>query len=301
MTLIATLCGFFGEVFWILDLMCHFRVQYFVLAAICAGALLLFRDYRWSAIAFVAAVMNGCLVLPWYFGAPEIKPRTSDTFRLLLSNVLTANRDSAAVLKRIYVENPDVVVLQEIDDRWMDELERLQPLLPHRAAVPRSDNFGIGLWSKREPIQLTHFTLGETEVPNILAKFEWKGADITILATHPLPPTRRETFNQRNEQLALAAALARQSSGHFVLIGDLNVTMWSPYYSKLIRASGLRNARKGFGVLPTWPTNLPGFEIPLDQCLISRGIKVSNVRTAKPVGSDHLPLISRFVARMITG
>ena len=42
-----------------------------------------------------------------------------------------------------------------------------------------------------------------------------------------------------------------------VLIGDLNVTMWANHYKRLERASGLKNARHGFGVQPTWPLFLP--------------------------------------------
>ena len=37
--------------------------------------------------------------------------------------------------------------------------------------------------------------------------------------------------------------------------------------------------------------SLPPLGIPIDQCLVSRGIQVANVRTGNDVGSDHLPLI----------
>jgi hypothetical protein len=98
LTLIATLCGFCGEVFWLLELTCHFRVQYLVLATVGAVALRLFRDFRWSSVAVLATVVNASLVVPCYFGRPNTGTPASQTFRILLSNVFTENTNSGALL-----------------------------------------------------------------------------------------------------------------------------------------------------------------------------------------------------------
>ena len=74
-------------------------------------------------------------------------------------------------------------------------------------------------------------------------------------------------------------------------IGDLNVTMWSTDYEVLERGTGLRNARKGFGILATWSTNLPFMMIPIDHCLLSSEFKVDSINTAQDIGSDHLPIV----------
>nr|WP_094673053.1 hypothetical protein [Hydrocoleum sp. CS-953] len=74
------------------------------------------------------------------------------------------------------------------------------------------------------------------------------------------------------------------------MAGDLNTTMWSPYYQKLEQKTGLRNSRLGFGILPSWPAKgfshsivfyilSRFFQIPIDHCLISSEIKVVNVET----------------------
>lgn len=86
------------------------------------------------------------------------------------------------------------------------------------------------------------------------------------------------------------------------MVGDLNITMWSPYYKRFARQTGLRNARQGFGILPSWPTKetysqiSPALSlllaIPIDHCLISPEIKVLNIRTGPNVGSDHRPVIT---------
>jgi endonuclease/exonuclease/phosphatase (EEP) superfamily protein YafD len=106
-----------------------------------------------------------------------------------------------------------------------------------------------------------------------------------------MPPGSKETFELRNVQLRGLASLAGQSKGMMILIGDLNVTPWSPDYARLIRDSGLRDARRGHGILPTWPTFFPLMMIPLDHCLISPTLAVSDIRLGPNIGSDHLPLI----------
>jgi endonuclease/exonuclease/phosphatase (EEP) superfamily protein YafD len=102
-----------------------------------------------------------------------------------------------------------------------------------------------------------------------------------------------ELFLLRNAQLQEAAMTMRQLPEPKILIGDLNTTVWSPYFSQLVEESGLRDARKGFGVVPTWPTDFPTplMRIPIDHCLVSRDIRVVNIGAGPRVGSDHLPLI----------
>ena len=60
----------------------------------------------------------------------------------------------------------------------------------------------------------------------------------------------------------------------------------------MVKTGGLRNARSGFGILPTWPTFMPVLYIPIDHCLVTKEIDIIKLRTGRNVGSDHLPLIA---------
>jgi endonuclease/exonuclease/phosphatase (EEP) superfamily protein YafD len=82
-----------------------------------------------------------------------------------------------------------------------------------------------------------------------------------------------------------------------ILVGDLNTSLWSPYYAHLIRQTGLDNARRGFGLLPTWPAYMPWpfLMIPIDHCLVSPDIGVIKMRTGRNIGSDHLPIVVDMV------
>lgn len=144
---------------------------------------------------------------------------------------------------------------------------------------------------------------GNKIVPSIAANLTIDNRDITLVVTHPLPPLPK-LFESRNQQLLEVGQYVQQQQNPAILVGDLNTTMWSPYYRKLIQDTGLKDARKGFGILPTWPVPTPYaskflrrtpiislFKIPIDRCLLSSSIEVTGIHTGHSVGSDRLPLI----------
>ncbi len=98
-----------------------------------------------------------------------------------------------------------------------------------------------------------------------------------------------------DKQFAAIGEYAAQVKNPVVVVGDLNTTMWSPFYKSMVKTARLRNARSGFGILPTWPTFMPLLSIPIDHLLVSKEIGVLKVHTGRYVGSDHLPLITDLI------
>ena len=84
------------------------------------------------------------------------------------------------------------------------------------------------------------------------------------------------------------------NNGPLILLGDLNLTPWSPIYGDFIRRSGLVNSSQGRAIHPSWPSFSPLFLIPIDHCLHNDGIAIKSERVGKSVGSDHLPVIVEF-------
>ena len=104
-------------------------------------------------------------------------------------------------------------------------------------------------------------------------------------------PLGGQFYSDRNEQLAFIAELFEGREGTQVLVGDLNASMWDINYRALEDETGLRNARTGFGIVPTWPTFMPFAMIPIDHILVSDDVSVVELRSGPRIGSDHLPLI----------
>jgi endonuclease/exonuclease/phosphatase (EEP) superfamily protein YafD len=74
--------------------------------------------------------------------------------------------------------------------------------------------------------------------------------------------------------------------------------MWSPWYRRLRAETRLTNARRGFGVMASWPAYLPPvMRLPIDHCLVSDELIVTDCRLGPAFGSDHLPLIVDIAVR----
>ena len=211
--------------------------------------------------------------------------------KLIHINVLTSNTEYIKLVEQVLTENPDVVLLQEVDALWMTQLDQLRAKYPYQIEVPRNDNFGMALFSKIQISDYEIHRLSDFELPNIEAKLNMDGIEFRMIATHPPPPINQSYFDARNSQFENIATWVKSDALPTIVVGDLNTTIWSDSYQILLSQTGLRNAGDGFGFLPTWPTNLLPMMIPIDHCLVSEAFRVVEIRTGVNVGSDHLPLV----------
>ncbi len=289
---ICTVTGFLGRYFMVFELTSHFRVQYFLILLISAIVYGCRKKWKHLAAALFFLIVNGAVIIPWYL--LEKEPNTivnHPPVRILFANVHTSNNDYSSLLELIEKESPDIIALQEVDEKWANAVKGLCPRYPFHEFCPRSDNFGLAVLSKisLRDIQVKSFC--KVTVPTIVAAVETPASPFTLIITHPVPPAIPSYYSLRNEQLAQIAEYVRTQKGPSVIVGDLNLTMWSWYHDKLLAETGMKNARRGFGINPTWPTLLPPLYIPLDHCLCTSSIQVLSFRTTARIGSDHLPCV----------
>ncbi|MHC5113536.1 MAG: endonuclease/exonuclease/phosphatase family protein [Planctomycetota bacterium] len=292
--LVALAAAASGPRWWLLDLASHFQWHYLVASVVLLALAVVLRRRMAAVLAAVALVVTAARVVPWYVGGAA----TGDgaAVRILIVNVLKSNGDAACVLEYIEERDPDVLILQEVDDGWMRHLAPLRATLPHSVEALRPDDFGIALLSRLAPARGGEVvTLGTAGLPSLACTFERDGSAFTLIATHPLPPVRELNARLRDEQIADLASLLEVGASRgetYVVAGDLNASMWSTPYRDLIERSGLRNAREGFGVLGTWAPRGRGWlgRVPIDHCLHSPDIAVARCATGPSIGSDHLPL-----------
>lgn len=289
---VLTLASQFGTYAY-LELTTHFRLQYFLGALLCALLLTPSQSWKFVAISLLCALLNAASIWPYYQRQEPRRSPSTHRLRLFHANVFEKSRDYQAVLERVKEADADVVVLQELTEEWSKQTNILKNSYGYMEVAPRPSGAGMAVFSRYPLSDVQVLTLDSTTHIAILARVEVNETALTLLSLHPTTPITVEKFRNRNQQFREAAKLLRPIVGPKVLVGDLNTTMWSPYFIELLANTGLREARLGFGLGTTWPDPYPAFlRIAIDHCLLSKEVGVENLRVGSTTGSDHRPLIA---------
>lgn len=289
LTILFSLLTGFGIPDHRVELFSHFRLQYFVVSLLLLCSFLFLRSYRYAGALAIVAIFNATLVLPWYFSGTDNLEGTH--LKLIHSNVHSANTDYQRLTDFIAEEQPDIVFLQEVNAEWVAGTQGLLADYPHTYIEAQQGNFGIAAFSRIPFDSITHVDSPPLSHPTIVATITVASKSVTLISTHPTIPVNRQLYQVRNTQFDSVADLVNLAGGNMVLLGDFNASVWDQRFRGLEDATGLKNVRRGFGILPSWPTFLPFAMIPIDHALVSKDIGVVDVRTGKNIGSDHLPLI----------
>ncbi len=286
----ATLVAFFGARSWVAELASHFRVQYLTTLVAFAGITAV-AGHGWSALVFALfALVNAAVIARAH--AAESPPVASAAMpvRVFLSNLHAENGRLGLLIDAVRRFGPDVVVLLEVRPRCIYELAPLASAYPFAMTVPRDDNFGIALYSKHPLGNTECLYLGRARVPSLVVDVQTTPA-LRVVATHPYPPVTPGYAELRNDHLEALAELARTGLRPLVLLGDLNMTPWSPYFARLLADGDLRDSMRRRRPQSTWPVKLWPLRLPLDHCLVSSEIRVVSRTVGPYVGSDHFPVI----------
>ncbi len=294
MLTLVTGVSYFSHSYLSFELLSHFRIQYLCLSFTLLAVFLLLRQYRFGVLAVGVLSLNAYDVISFFSQTKTNAGGTSNHIKLVMSNVYSSNDRYGEFIDFVKTENPDVFIALEINEAWLEELQRLKNLYPYSVTQAKNDNFGIGLFSKApfDRAEIVH--IGQAGLPSIKVSSEIEGKPYTLIATHPLPPINPMFFSDRNQQLEALADELNLIDTPKILMGDLNVTVWSDDYKRLEASTSMQNTRIGFGVLPTWPAQSSVFGIPIDHCLVSGEFEVLDMKLGKDIGSDHRPIVVRL-------
>ncbi|MCA9369361.1 hypothetical protein KC721_03615, partial [Candidatus Woesebacteria bacterium] len=130
-----------------------------------------------------------------------------------------------------------------------------------------------------------------TKEPVVTVRISQEALDLTIVAAHPLPPFTKDIAAGRQAHLRGLGQYISLLEQPVLLLGDLNVTEFSPLFDDLVATAGLQSFRSNQGLFGTWPAQLPApLRIGIDHVLY-KGAMQPRVTIGEPNGSDHLPLI----------
>jgi endonuclease/exonuclease/phosphatase (EEP) superfamily protein YafD len=199
-------------------------------------------------------------------------------------NLWSGNRDLGRLAQWLDTETPDLVALLEVTEAHRAQLESL----PYEVKFlhPRNSNFGLALLCRAAPEQLVVLD-EESPFPSLLASW----SDYRLLVTHPMPPISATARQAGDDQLERLYAGLREGPP-LIVVGDLNATGWD-LRTRPLREAGMVEARRGHGMLPTWPVRQGWLGIPIDHIYLPAGWQSLECRRGPDIGSDHFPLFCR--------
>jgi endonuclease/exonuclease/phosphatase (EEP) superfamily protein YafD len=274
-----------------LELLTFFRVQYGALLLTAVVVALLVRLPRVAFAALVLAGVNLAVVAPtWVSSRTEAATRPG-SLRLLLINLESGNDQHGDVARLIIETDPDVVGLVELTPTWAGGLAPVLSRFPHRKIEPQRGAYGIGLYSKLAFRQANVDHFAQDAAPSVVARLDLGGDPFALVLTHVHTPFAGNIHRRQLEALGDV----RNGLGERVAIcGDFNAVPWSSSFRNLASDARLSDVHRGHWLAGSWPSWSALVRVPIDNCLISRGVTVLEQAHGPDVGSDHLPLIIRF-------
>ena len=284
---------------WPFEVLASFPVQLAVLTVGVALAAAFLRS-RLTLLLLAAAVVQvsfgAAALLAGGQASVGAASEEAPSLRIVSANVLYKSSGYEQTMAFVREQDPDIFVVLEETARWRTALEEsLSEQYPYRQHAEPSATVrgasGVGMYSKvpLERVPLT-VTAGD-ERPALLAYADVGGRRLLVAAVHPWTPETPTRFAKRGAQLTDVASFIALAQEEAVMVGDFNLTPYSPEFARILQEGGLRDGAAGFGWQASWPAYLGPFGIPIDHALVTEGVVVKDFQTGENIGSDHRPLI----------
>lgn len=287
---LISLLALFSNFHLVFDLLANFRVQYVALIFIMLCLTLFGRRYIAAVVLVCCLLVHVAEVYRSQYSTVQSDINDGVTMRVMSSNLLAQNPYHQKQIDYISEIDPDVVVFQEYSRAWHRVLSIALDKYPYRVSRVVDNPFGIAMYSKIPLDDAGVITFVDTRKPSVEGWVRVGDKRIRVVGTHPPPPMSGDLYRERNRQLQMLGKIAQAETAPMVVLGDLNITPWSGHFKKLLKTGQLVDARRGFGVLPTWPSSNWPLQIPIDHILVKNSVSVLTMETSDALKSDHKTL-----------
>jgi len=284
------------------------RMQFAILALILLVieflVLPLSDAWTWALILVTALclVYQAWWIIPYtpVFPAEVHRAQRKDRERsitIMTANVLTPNRNAAALIRLVKSRRPDVMVTLESDNWWEEQLKELEEVYVHTIKCPLDNLYGMHVYSKLPLSNESIEFLVEEDVPSIHTEVQLRcGQTVRMHFLHPAPPgpTENEESSERDAELLVVARSVAEAARPVIVTGDLNDVAWSHTTRLFRKISGLLDPRIGRGMFNTFHADYFFLRWPLDHLFHSDHFSLASIERLPSFGSDHFALVTEL-------
>ena len=291
----CSILAVFAPLGWPFELFSHFRPQYAASSLLIAVLLAWQRRPAYAAAALVLAGWHGMPVAQRALAEPPVACEGT-AFTVVTANLRYVNEDPEPFLGWLGTQTADVVVVQEVTDRWARTLARL-PDYPHQYMLPRPDPYGIGVLSRWPLESVAAVDLADDGLPSLSGVVRIDGRPVRFLGLHTRWPVLPWLARSRDDALRRVAEIVRTEELPVVVLGDLNLSPDAPAFGRLLGDSGLHDVMHGPDWRPTWQADFWPLALRIDHVLVNGDLCVDHAEVGAAIGSDHRPVIARLLLR----
>ena len=261
----------------------------------------LVRSRVWLVVglAVLAIGINLWRIWPYTFLAPAQVALPEDVdgmscASVLSFNVLQSNDRYAATAKLIETQRPDILLLMETNQAWLDALQPQLAGYGYTLSRPLENKYGMVFATSLQVDRAEMVANTSSNTPTLYASLRMgDGARFELIGLHPRPPLPGESTAKRDANIARAGSRTPDMLPNVLAIGDFNDVPWSSTTQRFVHDGGYSDPRAGRGSYATFPADYAMVGWPLDQIFVKEGVKVEELEIGADVGSDHLPLIAK--------
>ena len=295
---------------WSVQVFDYIRIQLlFIQLVVLIGSFFLFREsgmtiYVAEIVLFFSMGYQLFIILPYVPISSWFKKTNSTNFQtsgkelsIVSSNVLQKNNEYHKLIDLVKNIQPDILLTTETNKEWENALKVLEDNFSFNHKIALENRYGMHLYTKLKAVEIKEHYLLSEETPSIEAHLEDdEGNRFVFWGVHPPPPspTEKPTSRQNEAELMKLAKLIRGAGYPSIVVGDFNDVCWSRISTLFAKTSKLKDVRLGRGILGTFPVRPSIFRFPLDLIFSSKEIRVHDIQILPDIGSDHLPLFSKF-------
>lgn len=295
--------GLLAGYHWLPDLFVNFKLSYLLASLVLAVFAFCFKRRRWAIIMLALA---GTIVLETQFaytspfGSP---PAAEPNLTIVQYNKYYYEEDISRIDE--WLRQPDsdfdVVVLNESNPEILDATrEQLSLRFPHQFPKKYLERFNdISVLSKWPfTIEAMPMRRGGTTYNISKITLSKDGLPpVTVYAYHTQTPVGPNDAALRNFELETFAATVRaDKQSRTMMLGDWNVTPWSPHFKNMLSLT--RMNYQNYGLLPqaTFPayTRFNLLQMPIDHILFDDHFDLVSISKGPSLSSDHHSLIARL-------
>ena len=215
--------------------------------------------------------------------------------KLMVSNVLTPNDNTQALVSLVQQKQPDILITLESDQKWQQALSVIEPDYPYTVKVPLDNLYGMHLYSKFELIDPEVKYLVVDDIPSIHTQLRLPNDEVIWLyCLHSMPPspTEADKSTTRDAELLMVGRHIKENNQTAILAGDLNDVAWSKTTLMFQRISCLLDPRIVRFFINTFHVKYPFLRWALDHIFHSPCFSLVDIERLPSIGSDHFPVLT---------